>query len=79
MICKTHNVAQSFERLKILLDLEKRFKKEKTFIGLAVMTALNNKMPGEEIIRTLKSQMVDNPAMMKRSLGDSLYYRIENF
>jgi hypothetical protein len=79
MFCKTGNLSQTFEKLKIVLDLEKRFRKEKTIIGMAIMTAIENKKPGDQIILMLKSQISDNSTMMERVLGESLYYRIKQY
>lgn len=77
-ISKLPNMAGSFERLKIMLDLESRVKGNDLF-SEAIRKSIADRKPHNEVIGWIKSQATDNPRIMNQVIGEDLTNRILNY
>ena len=73
------NMAKSFDKLKIILDLAKRADAG-TSTGKAILLAIKNNTDKDEIIRWLKGIIADgNKRQLAYCISEELATRIENF
>jgi len=79
IICKSRDLAGSFQKLKLMLDLESHFRDDQSAVGQSVIYAIQHKAPMNQIVTQIKESIQDNPALMNRILGDDLYDRINEF
>lgn len=74
--CKLPDLGKSAAKLKIMIDLESRVKKEISLYGRTIKLAFDNNEPADNIIRTVKQQISEVPNKMMGILGAPLYDRI---
>lgn len=77
VITEITNVADTFEKLKILLDLE-RYSDQSTALGAGIVNAIQCKVKPNEIISFVKDQAKDNPSVMADVIGKELCDKILN-
>lgn len=75
------NLTKSFEKLKIILDLETYITNNpKTLTGIAILNAIEGKkFTIEQILQYVKDQAQDCPQTMIGAIGEELTNRILNF
>lgn len=78
-ITKLPDLSKSFEKQKLILDLETRTNKN-TSIGMAILKAIKErKVPVEQILQFVREQTQDNPKLMANAIGEDLVNRILNY
>lgn len=77
-ISKLPNMAGSFERLKIMLDLEARVKGSDLF-SIAIRKSIEDRKSHNDVIGWIKSQALDNQRVMIGVIGEDLTKRILNY
>lgn len=73
------NIAASFQKVKIGIDLERASGRGESIIHLAIQRSFLKKRPIGELIAWVKSQAQDNPDLMAETIGDDLTCRILKF
>ncbi len=77
-IIKLPDLASSFAKMKIILDL-KRNTTGNDILSDAIRLSISNKRDPNEIISWIKSQATDNPKVMAEVIGKELTETILNF
>lgn len=77
-ITKLPDLAASFEKMKIILDL-KRNATGDDILSQAIRLSISNKRNPNEIISWIKSQATDNPRVMAEVIGEELTKTILNY
>ena len=78
-LTKLPNLAASFQKMKIGLDLEREASKGNSIIHLGLQAAFRNKRSINDVIAWVKIQAVDNADLMAETIGDELTCRILKF
>lgn len=77
-ITKLPDLAASFEKMKIILDLKRNVTGE-DILSQAIRLSISNKRNPNEIISWIKSQATDNPKVMAEVIGEELTKTILNY
>ena len=72
------NISTSFEKLKIIIDLQQRAD-IKTSLGAGIINAIQKKVPKDEIIKMLQDCITDNRLSVCLVIGEELVNRIADF
>jgi len=77
-ITKLPDLAASFQKMKIILDLKRNATGE-DILSQAIRLSISNKRNPNEIISWIKSQATDNPRVMAEVIGEELTKTILNY
>lgn len=77
-ITKLPNLAASFEKMKIMLQLKKAATGE-DLLSMAIRLSISKKEDPNQVISWIKSQATDNPRIMAEVIGEELTKTILNY
>lgn len=69
------DLGKSFQKLKIILDLENKVSADTSF-GFAILNAIENKKPVDEILIMIFEQYKDNSRIVTEIVGEKIMEKI---